>query len=95
MIRCGTRWSGTRMPMVRRFGCLQALGGFARGRQQEGERSGDVCLQQPELPVVQLCEAADFRQVAAHQREIVVFVGVAMRRMRSRASLSPTWQPSA
>ena len=56
---------------------LQALGRLARGRQQEGEGPGGVRLQQPELPGVQQGIAADFGQIPADQREVVVLVGVA------------------
>ncbi len=56
---------------------LQPLGGFPRGGQQEGEGPGGVRLQQPELRVVHQRVAADFGEVPAYQREIVVFVGLA------------------
>ena len=63
--------------MVRRFGVLQAARGLARGRQQERVRPGQARAQHAELPGFQAREAPDLGKVGAHQREMMVPVGLA------------------
>ncbi len=63
--------------MVRAFRMLQAFGRFPCCRQQEGERPGCGGFQQAELRRIHARVAADLGQVAAHQREVMVLVGVA------------------
>ena len=58
------------------LGVLQARRRLARGRQQEREGPRRRGLEQAKLPV-RPGIAADLGQVAAHQREMMVAVGVA------------------
>jgi intracellular septation protein len=50
---------------------------LARGRQKKGVRTWRAGLQQPELRRIDARVAGDFRQIPAHQREMVVPIGLA------------------
>ena len=56
---------------------LQAARGLARGAQEKGVGPGQAGAQHAELPGLQAREPPDLRQIGAHQREMVVAVGLA------------------
>ena len=56
---------------------LQPPRHLARGRQQERESARGALADDPELPVVDLGEMADFRKIPQHEREVVSFVDAA------------------
>ena len=77
------------MPMVRRFGCCSRRGVSRVAGSRKVKGPGVARLQQPELPGVDARVARDLGEVAAHQREVMMPVGLRMRRRRSERSASP------
>ena len=59
------------------FRVLQALGHLARRRENEGIRTWRHGLNEPVGPVVDARVNADFREVAAHEGEVMLFVRLA------------------
>ncbi len=66
-----------RMPMVRRRSCCRRRGVSAVAGSRKVYGPGRAGLDQAELPVLKLGEAADIGKVAAHQCEMMMTVGVA------------------
>ena len=75
--RRGTSWSGTRIPMLAPLVMLKTPRRLLGGRQQEGIRPRRRRLEHAELPGFHLGVLGDLGQVAAHQREMMMAVGVA------------------
>ena len=59
------------------FRVLQPARDLARGRQHEREAPGGSLADEPELPVVEAREMADFAQIAQHERQMVLVADAA------------------
>jgi hypothetical protein len=71
--------SGTRTPIVLRFGCWTRRGHLVGGAQQEGEAARRPLADGAELPVVHPREPSDLREILADERQVMPLVHAAKR----------------